>query len=102
MTRPGSTTDKGYGWTHQQARRDALRALEDGTRCGHCGQPMYRAQGRHLDLDHTDDRTAYRGLAHRGCNRRAGAAKAKANAQRGQLLRERERTTREVRSSRNW
>jgi hypothetical protein len=99
MTRPGNTTDRGYGWTHQQARRDAIKALVDGTLCGHCRQPMWRAQSRLLDLDHTDDRTAYRGLAHRGCNRRAGQAKAR---QRGQHQRERERTTREVRSSRNW
>lgn len=28
-----------------------------------------------LDLDHNEDRTGYRGLAHRSCNRQAGAIK---------------------------
>jgi hypothetical protein len=75
----GSSTQRGYGKAHRQARADALRDLEDGQACARCGQPMYRTQASHLDLDHTDDRTAYRGLAHRACNRRAGQAKATAN-----------------------
>lgn len=70
----GTTTQRGYGRAHQDARKAALRDLADGTLCGRCGQPMYR--GQRLDLDHTEDRTGYRGLAHRGCNRRAGQAKA--------------------------
>jgi hypothetical protein len=69
--RRDNTTDRGYGHQHQQARQAALQALRDGTPCIHCGQPMYRSQN--LDLDHTADRTAYRGLAHRRCNRRVGS-----------------------------
>nr|PZN17672.1 MAG: hypothetical protein DIU80_24105 [Chloroflexota bacterium] len=73
MPTPGSTTARGYGYQHQRARVRALAALVPGTPCPRCGQPMYRDQP--LDLDHTDDRTGYRGLAHRSCNRRAGALK---------------------------
>lgn len=77
--RPGSTTERGYGWRHQQARAKALRALQDGDACVRCGGPMYRADSKNLDLDHTEDRAAYRGLAHRSCNRQAGQAVAVAN-----------------------
>jgi hypothetical protein len=31
--------------------------------------------GQPLDLDHTDDRAAYRGYSHRQCNQRAGGKK---------------------------
>ncbi|SFO14354.1 Recombination endonuclease VII [Actinomadura madurae] len=72
----GDTTSRGYGWRHQQARRIALANMEPGQPCARCGQPMSRAEP--LDLDHTDDRAGYRGLAHRSCNRSAGAAKGNA------------------------
>jgi hypothetical protein len=71
-----STTGRGYGWKHQQARADAIRNMQDGAACSRCGRPMRRSQAGLLDLDHTDDRAGYRGLAHRTCNRRAGQAKA--------------------------
>jgi hypothetical protein len=70
-----TTSKRGYGWAHQQARKRALAAMPDGAPCTRCGGPMWRSQGKLLDLDHTDDRTGYRGLAHRACNRRAGQAK---------------------------
>lgn len=70
------TTQRGYGWAHQRARAKALKDLADGQPCPRCGQPMWRSQARTLDLDHTDDRTGYQGLAHGRCNRRAGQAKA--------------------------
>lgn len=73
-----TTAGRGYGWGHQQARAAALRRLRDGDPCTRCGQPMSRAEARLLDLDHTDDRAGYRGLAHAGCNRSAGQAKAQA------------------------
>lgn len=69
-----TTTEQGYGWEHQKARRAALLRLRDGDPCSRCQQPMYRSQARSLDLDHTEDRTTYRGLAHARCNRQAGQA----------------------------
>lgn len=71
MAARGLTTQRGYGASHQSARRDALRHFKDGDPCARCHQPMHPDQP--LDLDHTDDRTAYTGLAHRSCNRSAGA-----------------------------
>jgi hypothetical protein len=66
-----NTTARDYGANHQRARRQALATLIDGTPCPRCGLPMDHSQP--LDLDHTDDRAGYRGLAHRRCNARAGA-----------------------------
>lgn len=73
-----TTTQRGYGWAHQQARTHALHRMVDGQPCTRCAQPMYRSEAQLLDLDHTEDRTTYQGLAHRACNRRAGQAKAQA------------------------
>ena len=80
----GSSTARGYGKAHRAARERALKDLRenDGQPCTRCAQPMWWAQRQWLDLDHTDDRTGYRGLAHRGCNRRAGQAKAAAHRRR--------------------
>ena len=62
---------------HRADRRRKLAAFRDGDRCWRCGRPMYGWQ--QLDLDHVTDRV-FGGaggptrLAHRSCNRRAGAA----------------------------
>ncbi len=90
-----TTTERGYGYAHQQARVQALAELEqeDGQPCARCGQPMWHNDAHHLDLDHTSDRAGYRGLAHRSCNRRAGQA---------QSVRARARRTATTRASRNW
>lgn len=80
MPAPGNTTARGYGADHQRRRRAALAALVPGTPCGRCGQPMH--PGQHLDLDHTDDRDGYRGLAHSRCNRSAGGKKGSAGRRR--------------------
>lgn len=96
---PRTTTQRGYGWQHQQARAKAITRMYDGQPCTRCGQPMYRDEARLLDLDHTDDRTTYRGLAHRSCNRRAGQAAAQ------QSMRARRTTTQRTRNvvnSRAW
>lgn len=96
-----STTGRGYGSTHQNARTDALKRLrqDDGQPCTRCARPVWWAQRRLLDLDHDDDRTGYRGLAHRSCNRRAGQARsAQARRTRTQPAIERTSSTR----SRNW
>jgi hypothetical protein len=76
----GGTTARGYGYTHQVLRR-ALLPGAYGQTCRHCGETMLPGQA--LDLDHNDDRTGYRGMAHAACNRRAGANKT--NAQRSQV-----------------
>lgn len=79
MPTPGNTTARGYGAQHQRLRRVLLATLTTRALAGHttpcprCGEPMHPTQ--HLDLDHTDDRSGYRGLAHRSCNRSAGAHK---------------------------
>ena len=72
--RSGSTSARGYGTQHQRARREALLLFKPGQRCVRCDQPMWTAEN--LDLDHDDDdRSRYLGLAHRSCNRAAGARK---------------------------
>ena len=73
MPRPGSTTARGYDHRHKRLRAALLAALVPGTPCPHCHRPMHPSMA--LDLDHADDRSGYRGLAHASCNRRAGANK---------------------------
>lgn len=85
----GTTTANGYGYDHQRLRR-ALLPEAYGKPCPRCGKPML--PGQSLDLDHTDDRTGYNGMAHADCNRAAGARKANA----------RRRAQRGWRTSRRW
>jgi hypothetical protein len=87
MTRRRPTTaERGYDYKHVQLRRALLAAMPDGQPCAGCGRPMFRSQARYLDLGHDDhDRTRYRGLEHRRCNRsRAAAAGNRARGQRQQ------------------
>lgn len=72
-----TTSSRGLGWEHQQARAEALRRLVPGTPCHHCGEPMDHTMD--LDLDHLTPRVyggakGPRRLAHARCNRRAGQA----------------------------
>jgi hypothetical protein len=71
-----TTTQRGLGYDHQRTRRERLAQLRDGDPCPRCGGPMFRSQ--HLDLDHLPGRVfggpQVKLLAHRSCNRRAGAA----------------------------
>lgn len=64
----GTTTQRGYGREHQQARVAALSRYQPTDPCARCGEPLgtYR---KALDLDHTDDRAGYLGLSHSRCNR---------------------------------
>lgn len=79
MPRP-TTTERGYGWEHQQARAKALAHLAKvGTLpCPFpwCGKPM--APGMKLDYDHYPPLAlgggGTRRLAHARCNRHAGQA----------------------------
>lgn len=73
MPSNGKTAARGYGYSHQALRR-ALLPQAYGQPCPKCGQPML--EGEDLDLGHTEDRTAYTGIEHASCNRRAGARKA--------------------------
>ncbi|OYO16623.1 hypothetical protein CGZ93_17845 [Enemella dayhoffiae] len=82
MPRPGSTTDRGYGSTHQLLKADWQRRIDAGTRvlchattCLHPGQPI---TGRAWDLGHTPDRTSYTGPEHQDCNRADGGRRAHA------------------------
>ena|ERR1700754_1486669 len=93
---PLTTTQRGYGNTHQ-ARRKALLPSAYGTACPYCGDPMLPGQA--LDLDHTTplvlggvqgDR-----IAHASCNRSAGARL-------GNLLRSRGITKRTSVEKREW
>lgn len=72
-----TTTEQGYGWTHQQARAGLLRELEDGDLCARCAEPMYRWQAPDLDADHVENSKAQGeppdALSHASCNRRHGA-----------------------------
>ncbi|WP_406168900.1 hypothetical protein [Streptomyces sp. NBC_00996] len=74
-----STAAAGYGYAHQALRR-ALLPDAYGKPCPRCGLPMLRGQS--LDLDHTDDRSGYNGMAHASCNRAAGARKRNARQNR--------------------
>ncbi len=64
---------------HRAMRKAALAQLDAdgagwcarGAECLHADRHIYPGQA--LDLDHHDDRETYRGLAHRDCNRTAGA-----------------------------
>jgi hypothetical protein len=68
--------DRGYGYQYQKLRK-ALLPSAYGTPCVRCGQLML--PGQKLHLDHDDyDRTILRGFAHRECNIRAAAKKARA------------------------
>ena len=61
-----------YGSQHRRLRM-ALLPFSVGSPCTRCGKPI--AAGEPIDLDHTDDGTAYAGWAHAHCNRRSGGIK---------------------------
>ncbi|MGW4876550.1 endonuclease domain-containing protein [Streptomyces sp. NPDC004262] len=84
MTHSRSTTDSGYGYDHQQLRK-ALLAEAYGQPCVHCELVMLPGQA--LDLDHTADRSGYRGFAHASCNRSEGARRGNAQRRRSSRLR---------------
>ena len=71
----GTTTQRGYGGTHQAERarwKAILRTRE--VPCARCGNPI--RPGAPFDLGHTDDRAAWIGPEHPECNRSAGGASA--------------------------
>lgn len=61
----GSAAARGYGSEHRGLRADlAPKAI--GKACHFCGELML--EGQPLALDHTEDRTGYRGMVHLSCN----------------------------------
>lgn len=68
----GSTKSRGYGYEHQKKRAELAPLVETGEMaCCLCG---YRIDpGTRWHLDHTPDRSGYRGPAHADCNLRDGA-----------------------------
>jgi hypothetical protein len=73
-----SADKRGYGNEHRKARAAAIAQLERAG-VGICcigGEPIYPGQALHLD--HTPDRTGYRGLACARHNRSDGAKRGRA------------------------
>lgn len=69
-----SSSQRGYGYRHRQLRRAWAPVVATGlVTCSRC--PHRIAPHDRWDLDHTEDRSSYRGPAHASCNRAAGAAK---------------------------
>lgn len=73
----GTRQQRGYDRAHE-LEREAQLPDAYGKPCHLCGERMWPHQK--LALDHTEDRTGYRGIAHASCNARDGA-------QRGNALR---------------
>lgn len=71
--RKGATTsERGYGAAHKR-EREKWRAIVDAGRAHCCLCGKHIAPGSEFDLDHTPDRTGYRGAACPRCNRADGA-----------------------------
>lgn len=85
MTRPHTTTDRGYGWEHQQLRARLLPHAY-GHPCPICGHTMLPGQAldlHHLDaLAHGGGKRGPRAMAHAVCNRRDGQRIAQARTSR--------------------
>lgn len=58
---------------HVVGKRRALALASPTDACPHCGLPLGPIRADLLDYDHLPDRSGYRGLSHRRCNRREGA-----------------------------
>jgi hypothetical protein len=67
-----SSSARGYGTEHQRERRRWARVVAQGIACCClCGHPILPGTPWHLD--HTPDRSGYRGVAHAVCNLSDGA-----------------------------
>jgi hypothetical protein len=72
-----------YGGEHQALRR-AVAPYATGSACTRCGKPILGE----WDLDHSDDRAGYLGVAHVRCNRSAGGRKGNARRRQRQAARQ--------------
>lgn len=71
----GTSAARGYGAKHRRlSERERSSAI--GQTCVMCGDLMRADQ--QLALDHTPDRTGYRGVVHLSCNARDGAQRGNA------------------------
>jgi len=77
-----SSTKRGYGATHQRERKRWATIVNQGqATCCLCGTPI--TPGTKWHLDHTPDRTSYRGAAHADCNIRDGAKRGNSRSRGG-------------------
>jgi hypothetical protein len=69
-----TTTERQYGWQHQQLRKALLAVYHPAQPCPRCGQPL-GPDPSWIDLGHVEGsgKTAYEGLVHARCNRSGGA-----------------------------
>ena len=66
-----STSQRGYGYLHQQLRERLRPMVEAGmVRCPRCGQVI--EGGERWELDHAPGKRGYLGPSHFRCNRSAG------------------------------
>jgi hypothetical protein len=68
----GTRQQRGYDGAHNRLRAALVATYHPADPCARCRRPL-GPDPTVLDLGHTDDRTGYRGLEHRRCNR--GAAR---------------------------
>lgn len=70
-----TTTQRGYGHRHQKLRLRWKRLLNQQGQlpCTRCPNLVHPTDD--WELDHTDDRDSYLGIAHKRCNRSAGGRK---------------------------
>lgn len=73
-TKTASAEERGYGKAHREERARWKPIVEGGqANCCICG--YWIEPGTKWHLDHTEDRTGYRGAAHAQCNLRDGASR---------------------------
>lgn len=77
-----SSAERGYDSEHVKLRARLL-PLAYGTDCVLCGEVMN--EGDRLHLDHNEDRTGYRGMAHDYCNVLDGARRGGERARQARL-----------------
>ena len=77
-----TTTQRGYGSSHQKARAQAAAQHHPSDPCSRCGHPL-GPMGHWLHYDHRDDRSGYLGFSHgkrpcpwcgKRCNEQAAAS----------------------------